>query len=87
MNALILGLLLAQSTAGIQISVRVVRPRCVVLDGAGVARVEEVRAIRPGDVRVGCTSDPAAGRPRIEQRVEIAAAGGAPEQRLIEITY
>jgi hypothetical protein len=87
MNALILGLVLSQATATVRISVSVVRPTCVVVDGSGAAKVVSRRAITRGERPTGCTLDPGAGTPRIAQVVEAAGTKDAPEQRLILIDY
>lgn len=87
MNALILGLLLSQASASLTISVRVVRPTCVVLQADGSTRVVERRAMVDGQRSVACSTDPAAAAPAIVQRVERPASRGGPEERLVEIFY
>lgn len=87
MTSLIIGVLLAQATASLTISVQVVRPTCVALDASGEARVVAKRALGPGDRPLGCTTDPAANAPRIVQHIELPAAAGRPEERLVEVIY
>lgn len=86
MFAMVLALMVGQATTEVRISVSVVKPTCVVVDAAGVAKVVPRRSIKADERATGCTTQPA-GAPRIEQQVEIAATADAPEQRLVVITY
>jgi hypothetical protein len=87
MHALLLALALAQSTAGIRITVRVVKPRCVVIDAAGEARAVPRRDLGPEARVLGCAPSTDAGAPRVEQKVEAPRTAEAPELRLVEVTY
>lgn len=87
MNGLILALVLSQATVEVRISVQVVKPTCVVIDAAGEARVVPKRSVRPGDRAAACTNAPAAGAPRVEQRVEVAATAVTPELRVVDVIY
>lgn len=84
MSALILAVLLGQS---IQITVRVVKPMCVVVDASGETRLVERRALQAGDRATGCAPTPRGSAPRVRQHVEAVATSGEPERRVIEIAY
>ncbi len=86
MTGLILGLILTQA-AEVRITVRVVRPTCVLIDASGEATVVPRRHGIDRERTLACASSREAEAPRIEQHVEVAATVAGPEQRVVEINY
>lgn len=86
MNALLLGLLLAQSTAEVRIVVSIAKPRCFVVDAGGDLRPVS-RGAAAGRSAAACAIAPADSPPKVEQRVEVAATPTTPEQRVIEFIF